>query len=68
MNNLKIVEFYEDEESETYHIERINNKLPWPSNSNVAVFVMKGKKLEKYKILSTGRDDRIVVIKKRKEK
>ena len=64
MNNLKVVEFYEDEENETYHIERINNKLSWPSNSNVAVFVMKGKKLEKYKILSTGRDEKVVVIKK----
>lgn len=67
MNNLKVVDFYEDNESETYHIERINNRLPWPNNSDLAVFVMKGTKLRKYKILSTGYD-RIVVIKKAKEK
>jgi len=65
MNNLKIVDSYEDNECETYYIERINEKLPWPANSMLAVFVSKDKKLKKYKILSIGNElTRIVVIKK----
>lgn len=67
MNNIKVTEFYEDDETETYHMERINERLPWPNNSDLAVFVMKGTKLRKYKILSTGIKDRIVVLKKTKE-
>lgn len=65
MNNLKIADFYEDNECETYYITRVNEKLPWPTNSSLAMFVMKGTTLKKYKILSIGDEStRVVVIKK----
>jgi hypothetical protein len=65
MNNLKIVDFYEDDECETYYISRMNEKMPWPGNSSLAIFVTKGNKLKKYKILSIGdQKTKVVVIKK----
>lgn len=64
-NNLKVIDSYEDDEFETYYIERINEKLPWVSNSSLALFVMKGSKLKKYKILSIGDENvKVVAIKK----
>jgi hypothetical protein len=66
MNNLKTVDFYEDNEVETHYIVRINEKLSWPGNASLAVFACGDRKLMKYKILSNGidRNLKIVVLKK----
>lgn len=67
--NLEIIDFSEDDENEVYYISRINEKLPWPANGNIAAFVMKGNVMKKYKILSIGDDNvKVVSIKKWKRR
>lgn len=61
MNNLQIVDFSDDNENEVYYVSRINEKLSWAANGNIAAFVMKGNIMKKYKILSIG-DDNIKVV------
>lgn len=65
MNNLQVIDFSEDNENEVYYVSRINEKLPWTANGNIAAFVMKGNAMRKYKILSIGDDNvKVVSIKK----
>ena len=66
MNNLEIIDFYETDEDKVYYVSRINDRLSWPINATLALFVMKGEKFtSKYRILSNGDNKiKIVAIKK----
>lgn len=62
-SNLKIDDETIDANQKVYYVSRINQKLSWPSNSELAIFVSNGK-YKKYKILSIGDDNvKVVVIK-----
>lgn len=62
-SNLRIDDETTDTDQKVYYVSRINQKLPWPTNSTLAVFVSNGK-YKKYKILSIGDDNvKVVVIK-----
>jgi hypothetical protein len=62
-SNLRIDDETTDTDQKVYYVSRINEKLPWPTNSTLAVFVSKGQ-YKKYKILSIGDDNvKVVVIK-----
>lgn len=64
-SNLKLDEMYEDtdENETTFYVSRINPKISWPSNSEVATFVMNGK-FRKYRMLTTGdKNVKVVVLK-----
>ena len=62
-SNLKIDDETTDTKEKVYYVSRINQKLPWPSNSTLAIFVSNGQ-YKKYKILSIGDDNvKVVVIK-----
>jgi hypothetical protein len=52
-SNLKIDDESSDTKQKVYYVSRINPKLPWPTNSAIAVFVSNGN-FKKYKILEIG--------------
>jgi hypothetical protein len=52
-SNLKIDDESSDTKQKVYYVSRINPKLPWPTNSTIAVFVSNGN-FKKYKILEIG--------------
>lgn len=65
MNNLKIIDSYFDNGEQVFYISRLNERMPWPTNSTMAVFVSEGQKIKKYKILEVGDNNiKVVVIKK----
>ena len=59
-SNLRIDDETIDTKEKVYYVSRINQKLPWPTNSTLAMFVSNGQ-YKKYKILSIG-DDNVKVI------
>lgn len=62
-SNLRIDDETTDTKEKVYYVSRINEKLPWPTNSTLAMFVSNGQH-KKYKILSIGDDNvKVVVIK-----
>lgn len=62
-SNLRIDDETVDTNEKVYYVSRINQKLPWPANSTIAMFVSQGK-YKKFKILSIGDDNvKVVVIK-----
>lgn len=62
-SNLKIDDESSDTKQKVYYVSRINPKLPWPTNSALAVFVSGGK-FKKFKILTIGDDNvKVVMIK-----
>lgn len=62
-SNLRIDDETTETRQKVYYVSRINPKLPWPSNSALAVFVSGGE-YKKFKILSIGDDNvKVVVIK-----
>lgn len=64
MNNLKVIDSYFDNGEKVYYISRINERLSWPPNATLAVFVNEDKKLKKYKVLEVGDNNiKVVVIK-----
>lgn len=61
--NLKIDDESSDTNQKVFYVSRINQKIPWPTNSELAIFVSKGK-FRKFKILSIGDDNvKVVMIK-----
>jgi hypothetical protein len=61
--NLKIDDESTDTKEKVYYVSRINPKLPWPTNSTIALFVTGGE-LKKYKMLSIGDHNvKVVVVK-----
>lgn len=63
ISNLKIDDESTDTKEKVYYVSRINPKLPWPTNSTIALFVSGGE-FKKYKILSIGDDNvKVVVLK-----
>lgn len=63
ISNLQIDDQTIDKNQSVYYVSRINPKIPWPTNSTLAIFVSKGN-YKKYKILSIGDDNvKVVVIK-----
>lgn len=58
--NLKIVDESVETRQKVYYVERINSKIPWPPNADLAIFVSKGKH-KKYKVLEIG-DNNIKVV------
>lgn len=52
-SNLKIVDETEETRQKVFYVERINPKLPWPSNAVLADFVTGGK-YKKFRILTIG--------------
>lgn len=62
-SNLRIDDETTETRQKVYYVSRINPKLPWPTNSTLAMFVSGGKH-KKYKILSIGDDNvKVVVVK-----
>jgi hypothetical protein len=62
-SNLKIDDESSDTKQKVFYVSRINTRIPWPTNSELAVFVSKGK-FKKFKILSIGDDNvKVVMIK-----
>jgi hypothetical protein len=62
-SNLKIDDESSDTKQKVYYVSRINPKLPWPTNSTLAVFVSNGN-FKKYKILEIGDPNvKVVMIK-----
>jgi len=62
-SNLKIDDESSDTKQKVYYVSRINPKLPWPTNSAIAVFVSSGN-FKKYKILEIGDPNvKVVMIK-----
>ena len=65
-DNLKVVDSSKDEETFVYYVSRINKKIPWPSNSNVAVFALKNEAnrdelIKHYRMLTIG-DNNVKVV------
>lgn len=63
VNNLVVDEELSDRDSKVFYVSRINERLPWPTNSAIAVFVSDGD-FKKYKILEIG-DPNVKVVKVR---
>jgi hypothetical protein len=62
-SNLKIDDESSDTKQKVYYVSRINPKIPWPTNSTLAVFVSNGN-FKKYKILEIGDPNvKVVMIK-----
>jgi hypothetical protein len=62
-SNLKIDDESSDTKQKVFYVSRINPKLPWPTNSALAMFVSGGK-FKKFKILTIGDDNvKVVMIK-----
>lgn len=63
-SNLRIDDETTDTKQKVFYVSRINPKLSWPSNSNLAVFVSQGKNFKKFKILEIGdKNVKVVMIK-----
>jgi len=65
-DNLEVVDYSKDEETFVYYVSRINKKIPWPSNSNVAVFALKNEAnrdelIKHYRMLTIG-DNNVKVV------
>ena len=60
-SNLVIDEESSDRESKVFYVSRINPRLPWPTNSSLAIFVSEGK-FNRYKVLDIG-DPNVKVVK-----
>lgn len=54
LSNIQIDEESVDGNERTYYLSRINPKMPWPANGNLAAFASQGRKYKKYKILTDG--------------
>lgn len=52
-SNLQIIDETIDTRQKVYYVSRINQRLPWPSNSVIAEFVSGGVH-KKFRILSIG--------------
>lgn len=62
-SNLRIDDETVETRQKVYYVSRINPKLPWPTNSTLAIFVSGGK-FKKFKILTIGDDNvKVVVVK-----
>lgn len=62
-SNLRIDDETTDTKQKVYYVSKINPRLPWPSNAELAVFVSGGK-FKKYKILTIGDENvKVVMIK-----
>jgi hypothetical protein len=62
-SNLKIDDESSDTAQKVFYVSRINSDIPWPSNSNLAVFASGGN-FRKFKILTIGDDNvKVVMIK-----
>lgn len=62
-SNLRIDDETVDTKQKVYYVSRINPRLPWPNNVDLAMFVSGGK-FRKYKILSMGDNDvKVVMVK-----
>lgn len=62
-SNLRIDDETTETRQKVYYVSRINPKLPWPTNSTLAIFVSGGK-YKKYRVLSVGDDNiKVVVVK-----
>lgn len=61
VSNLVIDEESSDRESKVFYVSRINPRLPWPTNSSLAIFVSEGK-FNRYKVLDIG-DPNVKVVK-----
>lgn len=59
-SNLRIDDETIESKHKVFYVSRINPKLPWPANVNLAEFVSGGK-YKKFKILTTG-DSNVKVI------
>ena len=58
-DNLEVVDSSKDEETFVYYVSRINKKIPWPSNSNVAVFALRNEPnrdqlIKRFRMLTIG--------------
>ena len=61
--NLKIDDESSDTKKQVFYVSRINPKIPWPTNSALAMFASGGK-FKKFKILTIGDDNvKVVMIK-----
>jgi hypothetical protein len=61
--NLKIDDESSDTKQNVFYVSRINPKIPWPTNSTLAMFASGGK-FKKFKILTIGDDNvKVVMIK-----
>ena len=61
--NLMIDEESSDRESKVFYISRINTRIPWPNNSDLASFVSGGK-YKRFKVLEIG-DPNVKIVKVR---
>lgn len=59
--NLIIDDESSDKESNVFYVSRINTKIPWPNNSDIAAFVSGGK-YKRFKILEIG-DPNVKIVK-----
>lgn len=58
-DNLEVIDSSKDKETFVYYVSRINKKIPWPSNSNVAVFALKNEPnknelIKRFRMLNIG--------------
>jgi len=58
-DNLEVVDSSKDKETFVYYVSRINKKIPWPSNSNVAVFALRNEPnrdqlIKRFRMLTIG--------------
>jgi len=61
--NLKIDDESSDTKKKVFYVSRINPKIPWPTNSALAMFASGGE-FKKFKILTIGDDNvKVVMIK-----
>ena len=65
-DNLEIVDSSKDRETFVYYVSRINKKIPWPINSNIAVFALKDEPTKseligRFRMLTIG-DDNVKIV------
>lgn len=61
--NLQIDDESSDTKQKMFYVSRINPKIPWPTNSTLAMFASGGK-FKKFKILTIGDNNvKVVMIK-----
>jgi len=61
--NLQIDDESSDTKQKMFYVSRINPKIPWPTNSALAMFASGGK-FKKFKILTIGDNNvKVVMIK-----
>jgi hypothetical protein len=61
ISNIVIDEESSDRELKVFYVSRINTRIPWPNNSDLALFVSEGK-YKRFKILEIG-DPNIKIVK-----